>query len=65
MNLSLTTIHKFLRGLTAFSLKKPGIFVVFMAAFTALAAWFLVTHLQVRTNTDEMIDPDVAVPGGL
>lgn len=59
MNVAITAIHNFLRGLTGFSLRKPGIFMAFSLFFTALAAWFLATHVTVRTNTDEMIDPNL------
>lgn len=59
MNLAITTIHNFLRALTGFSLKTPALFLGFMLVLTAFAGWFLVTNVSVRTNTDEMIDPNL------
>lgn len=59
MNVAITTIHNFLRGLTGFSLKRPALFLGFMLILTAFAGWFLGTNIIVRTSTDEMIDPNL------
>lgn len=59
MNVAITAIHNFLRCLTGFSLKKPGLFVGFTLIFTAFAGWFLAANITIRTNPDEMIDPNL------
>lgn len=59
MNRAITTIHNILKGLTGFAIKRAGVFVVVSVLFTALAAWYAATHIQVHTETDEMIDPSL------
>ncbi|MEE8259304.1 MAG: hypothetical protein V3R20_06450, partial [Sphingomonadales bacterium] len=60
MNVAITTIHNFLRALTAMAIKKPGPFLIAVAVVTAFAIYFIIENFEIRTDTDEMIDPDLA-----
>ncbi len=59
MNVALTIIHNFLRNLTGFAIKKPAVFVVASLIVTGLAAFYIGGHIEIRTDTDEMIDPNL------
>ncbi len=59
MNVAITTIHNFLRALTASAIKKPGLFLIGVAVVTAFAIFFISENFEIRTDTDEMIDRDL------
>ena len=59
MNVALTIIHNFLRNLTGFAIKRPALFVVVSLIMTGLAAFYIGSHIEVHTDTDEMINPEL------